>query len=87
MSHLSHVWFVILGWDLLRSVCIPNLKSLSTTIRKTGKVTRKIENVVVWGSYGSLKVVENNTIRHVNLPSKGNGDWDNVVTQKKAPVL
>jgi len=50
-------------------------------------VTRKIENVVVWGSYGSLKVVENNTIRHVNLPSKGNGDWDNVVTQKKAPVL
>jgi len=42
---------------------IQNLKSLGSPVTKLGMVVQNAENGMVWGSYGSLKVMVNATIR------------------------
>jgi len=41
----------------------PSLKILTTAITKTWKAVQNVEIGVVWGGYGSLKVIGNVTIR------------------------
>ena len=53
------------GWDLLWSTYVPNLKvTISTPVMETGKTMQSVENGMVYGSKGhSLIVIGNSTIR------------------------
>jgi len=53
---------VMICYHLLRSTYLPNLNYLSPPTTKIWKAIENIENRVVWGSYGSLKVTENSAI-------------------------
>jgi len=55
--------FCHLGWDLLWSIYVSNLNSVSPRVTKIVKATRKVENEVLGSSYGPLKVIRNSTIR------------------------
>jgi len=47
MTTRIHGWFVILGWDLLCSTDIPNLKSPQLLTTNVWKATQNVEIVVV----------------------------------------
>jgi len=51
MSPLSFQgWIVVCGWELLQSICVSNLKSISCTMNPHSTyATQNVEISVVWG--------------------------------------
>jgi len=52
-------------WDLQRSICVPNLKSLGAPVTRLWLAMQNAENWVVWGGQWALGVTGNVTIQRV----------------------
>ena len=75
MGHVTMTFLSSVGWDLLWSTCIPNMKSLSPSVTKIGKMKQKVDK------YQLSLTNTRDAMHHSMLQTKMDAQCDKLATE------